>query len=162
VLASPLTRARLRRTGERSLRVLRMPPRELLTTLHVVIVLTVVELSIRWVSLPRLCRLLGLHVNLAAARADAERLRPTELSPRESRQLRCAHRVADAWPFSRGPCLRRSLVVGHLLREHRPAVRLGVAGVGDEVLAHAWVEIDDRPLEDVSGYSVFHQANERR
>jgi hypothetical protein len=136
---------------------MRLPPRELLTTLHVVVVITVVEMLIRWVPLPRLCRMLGLRVNLEPARPDVDQLHESELSPHAERQLRCARHVADAWPFSQGPCLRRSLVAGHLLRRHHPALRLGMIGSDANLLAHAWVEIDDRPLEPVNGYTVFQR-----
>ena len=139
----------IRVLGRRLHRFLRMPPREILTTIHVVVLLSLVEVLIRWVPLPRLSRLLGLRLNLDPARPDIEEMAWTELSPRARRQIRCTRRVADVWPLSRGPCLRRSLVAGHLLRRHHPAVRLGVATAGDTVLAHAWLEIDDRPLESV-------------
>ncbi len=122
------------------------------------IVISTVELLIRWVPLPRLSTLLGVRVNLAPVGASVEQLPITELSPRARRQLRCTRRVADSWPFGAGPCLRRSLVLGHLLRDRRPALRLGVAGTGDALLAHAWVEIDGRPLEGVDGYGVFQQT----
>jgi Transglutaminase-like superfamily len=157
-----MPRSDLRRLGRRLLRALRMPPREILTTLHVAAVMVVVEMLIRWVPLPRLSRLLGLRVNLAPARPAVEQMRATELPARAGRQLRCTRRVADAWPFSKGPCLRRSLVVGHLLRHHDPAVRLGVAGSGDHLFAHAWVEIDDRPLESVAGFNVFQRTEATR
>jgi hypothetical protein len=128
------------------------------TTLHAAVIITVVELTVRWVPLPRLSRLLGIRVNLAPAPADAEPLSLAELSPTARRQMVCTRRVADAWPFSRGPCLRRSLVAGHLLRRHDPTLRLGVGGAGDAVFAHAWLEIDDRPLENVAGLGVFQVA----
>lgn len=138
--------------------VLRTPSREIFTTFHAAVVLVAVELLIRWVPLPRLTRMLGLRISLEPVRPDAERLHPADLSPLAVRQLRCAHRVADAWPFSNGPCLRRSLVAGHLLRRCRPALRLGVAGAGDKLIAHAWVEIDDRPLDSVVGLNVFQRG----
>jgi hypothetical protein len=134
-----------------------MPRREVVTALHAVVVLAVVELLIRWIPLPRLSRLLGVRVDLAPPRDSVAELQMTELSPRAQRELRCARRVADARPFSRGPCLRRSLVAGHLLRRLDPAVRLGVVGTEDQFVAHAWVEIDGRPLESVEGYHVFQQ-----
>jgi hypothetical protein len=146
-----LLRSRLRRVAQ-------LPPREILTTLHAVTVLAVVEMLIRWVSLPRLSWLLGIRVNFAPVRSDVEQFRIDQLTSRDQRQLRCTRRVADAWPLSKGPCLRRSLVAGHLLRHHHPAIRLGVAGRGDEVLAHAWLEIDDRPLERIAGLNVFQRA----
>jgi hypothetical protein len=37
-------------------------------------------------------------------------------------------------------------------------LRLGVGGAGDELFAHAWIEIDDRPLENVAGFGVFQVA----
>jgi Transglutaminase-like superfamily len=125
---------------------------------HVVAVMAVVELLIRWVPLMTLSRLLGVRVNFAPVRPGAEQMSAAELPPAARRQLRCTRRVADVWPLSRGPCLRRSLVAGHLLRDHDPAVRLGVAGSGDHLLAHAWLEIEDRPLENVAELRVFHEA----
>ena len=152
-------RSRLAGLGGRLRRGLRLPPRELVTMVHAVVVLGVVEMLIRWVPLPRLARVLGIRVNLAPARTDAQQLPLEQLPPRARRELRCTRRVADVWPLSKGPCLRRSLVAGYLLRRHHPAVRLGVAGTGAELVAHAWLEIDDRPLESVAGLSVFQRTS---
>ena len=152
-------RSRLDGLGGRLRRGLKLPPRELVTMVHAVVVLGVVEMLIRWVPLPRLARVLGIRVNLAPARTDAQQLPLEQLPPRARRELRCTRRVADVWPLSKGPCLRRSLVAGHLLRRHHPAVRLGVAGTGAELVAHAWLEIDDRPLESVAGLSVFQRTS---
>jgi hypothetical protein len=154
-----MTRSDIRRLARRVGRAMRLPPRELLTTFHAVGVLIVVELLIRWVPLPRLSRMLGVGVNLQPARSDTEQLPVGELPARVRRQLRCTRRVADAWPFSRGPCLRRALVGGHLIRGLHPAVRLGVAGSGDTLLAHAWLEIDGRPLEAVAQFNVFQRTS---
>lgn len=151
-------RTDLVRLARRLPSVLRLPARDLLTMLRVLAVLVVVELSIRWMPLPRLSRVLGVRVDLRPGRADIEQLPLDELPPRARRQLWCTWKVADAWPFSRGPCLRRALVGGHLLRDLDPAVRLGVTGAGDALLAHAWLEIDDRPLETVTGFTAFQQG----
>jgi hypothetical protein len=104
------------------------------TTAHAVGLLIVVELLIRWVPLPRLAASLGVRVNLGPARPGAERLPVELLSARARRELRCTRRVADVWPLSKGPYVRRSL-------------------------AHAWLEIDDRPLENVDGFGVFQHAS---
>jgi hypothetical protein len=125
---------------------------------HVVVVLALVELMIRSVTLPRLSRMLGVRLDLEPGPHDVEPLPLTTLAPSRRRQLRCTSRVADAWPFSRGPCLRRALVGGHLVRDLHPTVRLGVAGAGDAVVAHAWLEIDGHPLEDVSAYTAFRRS----
>jgi hypothetical protein len=143
----------------RASRLVRLSAREMLTTVHVVVVLLVVELLIRWTPLPRLSSLLGLRVDLAPAPAHAGQFDVADLPPSARRQLRCTHRVAEIWPFSKGPCLRRSLVAGHLLRDHGPAIRLGLIGSGDEVGAHAWLEIDGRPLESIDTYQAFQQAS---
>ena len=132
-----------------------MSPAEFLTALHTLVVLVVVELLIRWVRLPRLSRMLGVRLDLAPVRMDGEPLRESDLTPRELRQARIARRLAGVWPFGRGPCLRRSLVLGHLLRRRRPTVRLGVANAGEDLFAHAWVEIDGRPLESLAGITAF-------
>jgi hypothetical protein len=126
-----------------------------LTTLHAMTVLVVVEGLIRWTPLPRLSRLLGVRVNLEPAPDDVELFPVEQLPAVARRQLRGARRVTDVWPLSKGPCLRRSLVAGHLLRRYRPAVRIGVTGSGDELVAHAWIEIDDRPFERVDAYRPF-------
>jgi hypothetical protein len=138
-------------------RVRHLPVREVLTTLRVAVVIVVVEVLVRRVSLPRLSGMLGVPVDLGPRAGDAEQLPLHELPDQARRQLRCTRRVADAWPFSHGPCLRRALVGGHLLRDLGPSVRLGVARTGDELLAHAWLEIGGRPLESVEHYARFER-----
>jgi hypothetical protein len=160
VTVSSTLSVRLRQIAKRVGRLLRMPPRELLTTIHVVIVLAVVELLIRWVPLPRLSRLLGLRVDLTPGSPGAQQMHLAELPPHAQRQLRCTQRVTDHWPSARGPCLRRSLVAGHLLRVHDPAVRLGTVGAGDTLVAHAWIEIENRPLETIDDFRPFHVATD--
>src|SRR5690625_3020535 len=134
---------------------LRLPPSEWATTLHVVVVISLVEVLIRPVPTQRLARMFGVRLDLTPAPPGAARLRQRELSARARRQLRCTRRVTRAWPFSNGPCLRQSLVAGHLLRRQSPVLRLGVAGSGDELFAHAWLEMAGRPLEDVDGLIPF-------
>ena len=149
-------RAAVRGLARLARRAARLPMRELLLVLYAALVLLVVELLIRWVPLPRLSRLLGVRLDLSPSPiAWAE---PVALDLPHSAQLRLRYttRVVDRWPFCKGPCLRRSLVTAHLLRAYDPAIRLGTAGTGDTVRAHAWVEIGDRPLEDVAGYAVLH------
>lgn len=138
-------------------RVFRLSPREIVTTLHAFVVIVVVESLIRSVPLPRLSRALGCRVNLDPVVSGAQRLPLKQLPPRSSRRVRSARRVAHAWPFSQGPCLRGALVTGHLLREHHPAIRLGLGTAGDELHAHAWVEIDGRPLEYVGAFDAFQR-----
>jgi hypothetical protein len=156
-LTTTVLRSETRRLARLLSRVLRLPPRELLTTLHVVVVLAVVESLIRFVALPNLTRLLSVRLNLEPASQEPEQFPVADLPERARRQLLCTGRVADHWQFSKGPCLRRALVAGHLLRDLGPAVCLGVATDGASLLAHAWLEIDGRPLEPVAGFTRFER-----
>lgn len=148
---------RIRRVIRGGLRLFRLPLSEIPTTFHSLAVMILVELLIRPVPLPRLSTALGCRVNLDPVVPGAERLPLKELPPRASRQVRCTRRVAHVWPFTDGPCLRSALVTGHLLRDLDPAIRLGMVTTDDEFYAHAWLEIDGRPLEHVAAFDVFQQ-----
>lgn len=150
---------RARRVLRRVVRGLRLPPRELLTTLHAALITAVVEALIRWVPLPRLCRLLGVDLDLTPRAVPADQLPIGSLPPSTQRQLRSTARVLDVWPLGKGPCLRRSLVAGHMLRRHEPAIRIGIAGTGGDIHAHAWLEIDGHPLEAVGAFSAFEHTS---
>jgi hypothetical protein len=154
-------RSRLRRLPRASARLLQLPPSELLTTLHVVALISIVESLIRWVPLPRLCRLLDCRIDLQPACPNVEQLPVTDLPPRARRQVSCTERVARAWPFGKGNCLRSTLVSGHLLRDLQPTVRLGLRGRGSTLSAHAWLEVGGRPLEPVSDYEPFQHPRPR-
>jgi len=122
-----------------------------------VVVLAVVEVLIRFVPLPDLTRLLGVRLSLDPASDEPQQFAAGELPEPVRRQLRCTGRVADHWRLSKGPCLRRALVAGHLLRDLEPAVCLGVGGDSNSLLAHAWLEIDGRPLEPVAHLNRFER-----
>jgi hypothetical protein len=151
-------RADLVRTCRKARRALRLPPRELLTAARVLLVISLVEVAIRWIRLDRLTRWLGVRLDLRPVQANHELLPIESLPAVAQRQLRCTWKVADVWPFSEGPCLRRALVGGHLVRRLDPAIRLGVIGDADTMSAHAWLEIDGRPLERVDSYTRFEHA----
>ena len=125
------------------------------------LVLLVVEIAIRRLRLERIARMLGVRVDLRPSSAPRDVLALRTLPPKAQRQLRMTWKVADVWPFSRGPCLRRALVAGHLLRRLDPAIRLGVANAATEepFEAHAWLELRGRPLEDVETYRHFGRAS---
>jgi hypothetical protein len=143
--------ARLRRGLPR---IARLSPRELLATGHALAVLALVETLIRFVRLSRLTRLLGVRLDLTPA-GDVPPA-PVDLPPEAVRRLQATARVVHVWPFCQGPCLRQSLVAAHLLREQGAALRLGIVGSADTLSAHAWVELDGRALEDVTGLAVLH------
>jgi hypothetical protein len=148
---SPSVRRRLRVIRDAVLRTVT----ELLTTVYAACVLAVVEATIRWVPLPRLSTMLGCPLELSPSTRGPAITSSHDLGRRARRELRCTQRVADTWPLSHGPCLRRALVGGHLLRRLGTCVRLGTYDDGGSLVAHAWLEVDGRPLEDVSNYRHF-------
>ncbi len=132
------------------------------TYLRVVLLLTAVESLIRWVSLPRLARILGVRLDMRPVLSQPPPWRDLSgLSPVARRRLRCTWRATEVWPFGAGPCLRRSLVAAHLLRSSGAAVRIGFPAQREARVAHSWIEVDGRPLEDVSQYQPFAWASAR-
>lgn len=138
-------------------RWLTLSPREILTALHALAVLIVVEILVRRVALPRLCGWLGVELDLEPVDPTGDDVEPPDLPPKANRQLWATAQLAERWPFSDGPCLRRSLVAGHLIRRHAPSLRLGVQPEDDGILAHAWLEIDGQPLEALDDLRAFDQ-----
>ncbi len=107
-------------------------------------------MGLRLVPLPTLARWFGVPV-----RADRdERPGTAPLAPTERRRIAVIRAVARRWPLGPGPCLRSALVEGRALRRRQPVLRLGVAGgrSGGPLVAHAWVEVDGRPLEAQAGF----------
>ena len=68
----------------------------------------------------------------------------------EGRWLRNAQRVFKRWPLDRS-CLRRSLILGWILRAHEPGIVLGVRHHDGAIAAHAWVRIGDVDLDPEAG-----------
>ena len=58
--------------------------------------------------------------------------------------------IASRYGLVRGNCLSRSLTLQRLLRRNGVAseLRIGVRRAGAALEAHAWVELDGRPLND--------------
>ena len=148
--------------------LVRLPAAERGTTLYALMVLVAIELTIRWVRLPTLSRLLGITLDLGGGpessgvgppRLEAPSPRgPTpdeQLSDGVVRARRCTLRLLRAWPFGAGPCLRESLVLGHLIRSRQPVLKLGVARHGAQVRAHAWIELEHQPINDPQGFVAF-------
>lgn len=128
---------------------------EAFTTAYAVVVLVIVEAAIRPVPLERLSRGMGCPLDLSRHPEGAPIAIRQELGRRARRELRCAHRVVDVWPGGDGPCLRRALVEGHLLRRLDTRLRLGTYDDGGRAVAHAWLLVGGRPLEDVTHYRHF-------
>ena len=138
------------RIGTMALSLFRLPVREQVTMVRVATTAAVVEALLRTRRLPDVARLLGVGLAWSTAGTGA----PFVPGVVEQRHMRCARRVMRHWRLANGPCLREALVVGHLLRRHRPVLVVGVAR--EPTVAHAWLEIGDCRLGMADGFEALH------
>jgi Transglutaminase-like superfamily len=122
----------------------------------------VVEIGLRVTTLPRLARALGAPLDTEDPERDTAPLitgQPSTLPlPAEAkRQVRATRLALRHWPFG-DTCLRRALVSGQRLRRFNPTLHVGVAKVGSEVRAHAWIALGGvviDPLRAASSYLLL-------
>lgn len=116
---------------------------------HVVALLwaLAVELGLRVTSLPRLARLLDVHLDLNGAGENPPPEATMAFFTTSQRQrIEAIDRVLRRWPLG-DTCLRRSLLWGHALRSRAPRLRIGVArNTSGEIIAHSWLEFDDHAV----------------
>jgi len=122
---------------------LRLPPGQRRDTLRATIVLAAVRAGLGVVPLRALASVLGVRVG--DARPAGVRLPFAD--SRATSVARVVDRLMSSGP-SENRCLRRALVLGHLLRSEKPCVRIGVRRVDGQVQAHAWLEIRDRVVAE--------------
>lgn len=134
--------------------------------LHTAALVLLVEAALHVVPLPRLARLCGVRLHEGDRAVDtvsgpaprtletASSGRGPDLTPRERRRVRLARRASRrlAARSERGTCLRDALLVGHVLRRHRPDLHIGARLGADGFAAHAWLEIDGATLGYRPGY----------
>ena len=109
-----------------------------------------VEMLMRRHDLPDVCRQLGLTLDLEDVTQPGGTM---PMLPAWTRSpVRWTDRIIGRWPFG-DTCLRRCLVLGHRLSGLGPVLRMGTRrGTTAPVLAHAWLEVDGRPLDaDLEG-----------
>lgn len=125
------------RTG----RLRRLMP-ELPATLATLVVAAVVEVGLRWTTLPRLASRLGTPLATPGTGGPDSPTGPLVLvlPPWARRQVSATRRVLRRWPFG-DTCLRQALISGHRLRRLGPELHVGVARIDGEIRAHAWLVI---------------------
>lgn len=109
------------------------------------------EGALRVLSLRRVCRTFGLRWSAAPtrARATAGALAP-EVAARVSATCARVDRVLRV-ARPRDGCLRRALVLGHLLRDLEPTLCIGVVRGDGPFTAHAWLELGGLSLPEPAG-----------
>lgn len=136
-------------------KVLRLGPRGWLFLARVVVTALVHEAVIRTRRLPVAARLAGVALTFGATGPSRDQDGWELLTDDERERCELALRVIDRRPFDK-TCLRRSLLLGTLLRHRRPVLRIGVAKAAGAVAAHAWLEVDGASLDrEQSGYRVL-------
>lgn len=105
-----------------------------------------VEIGLRTFSLPGLCALLGIRTGTELPGSGGPALSREQLH-RVTRWSRRVDSVVGRGP-ARGRCLRRSLMLGYLVRDLEPTLRIGVARHASTIEAHAWLEVAGEPLAE--------------
>lgn len=103
----------------------------------------IVDALVRLLPLRRVCTLLGVPLAVSAQPCAPGQ---AVLDPAARRRVLVARRVLEVVPWD-GRCLRRSLVLGVLLRRHSPVLRLGVASRAQGPAFHAWLEVAGLAVE---------------
>jgi hypothetical protein len=138
--------------------VARLSRADKVTVVRLLALLTVTEVALRLAALPTLSRCLGVSLRGSSTPAESEVPKChdpwTQLTERERRQAHLLGQIVHWWPVGPGPCLRHALVLGHVLRRRDPVLRLGVTRAGEEIVAHAWVEIGGASLDRDARYAL--------
>lgn len=142
---------RAKKLPEVARKAVRLPPLELVSTLAAAVWIALAEAAVRVLPIARSARLFG--VSLVAETSTSTDL--PALSAGEARGVRAVRRLLPRIYGSERGCLRRSLVLGRVLRAHQPVMRIGVARIDGEFSAHAWIELGGSPIEDPGEHVAF-------
>lgn len=135
---------------------------ELPATLAALAVAVVVEIGLRFTTLPRLGRLLGVPVAAGGDRTGGPHSMTgpavLTLPVRARRQVSATRRVLRHWPFG-DTCLRQALISGQRLRRLGPSLHIGVARIDGELRAHAWLVIRGGVLDPLAAAASYHDLS---
>ena len=104
-----------------------------------------VEAGLRTRSLDELASLLG--ITLANGELERTQREPPDVPSQVLWAFDATDRVLGL-VSDRSQCLRRALIAGHLLREHRPSLHIGSVRRDGRLAFHAWLELDGRIAAD--------------
>ncbi len=143
--------APIRRAGRILARAWTLPLADRIGIVRMLGLATTIEIGLRTVRLPALARGLGVRLDWSKDPSSPPGI-PNSLDDTDRRELTNVIRVMRHWPFAEGTCLRQSLMLGRVLRDRNPLLRIGVKGRDGEIVAHAWVEMDGVALGGRDGY----------
>ena len=139
--------SRVRTALRLSRKFLGLPLRDKALLLRVLWWTALVEAGVRLVPLPVLAHRLGVRLS-----SDAPSEGASELTPAQRRQVLAVQQVIRRWHLAPGPCLRESLVIGHLFGAEDPVLKIGVKREDGEVKAHAWLDVRGLLIGELPGY----------
>jgi hypothetical protein len=109
--------------------------------------LLAIEAGLRSTRVDKVARVVGVRF-LPTDEAEHADL-PEPLSPAERRWTNNAARLVRRWPLA-ATCLRRSLLLGWILRKRQPTLTLGVRSENGVVQAHAWIRLGSIDLDPMA------------
>jgi len=125
----------------------------------VVLVVLVVEAGLRFSTLPRLTRLLGIRLaHDGESEQQEDSAFPSDLpAPWIRRRAVTVNRVFRHGPLD-GTCLRRALVLGQRIRWLNPTLVIGVRrDSSGDIAAHAWLVVAGIALDPLATqYEALH------
>lgn len=119
----------------------------------------VVEVGLRVTTLPRLAAFLGVPLAIdgdpqSTAPEPIGDPGPVVLPPEARRRIRATRVVMRHWPLG-DTCLRQALVSGQRIRRLGPRLQVGVAKLGGEVRAHAWLTIGNTVIDPMRAADAY-------
>lgn len=132
-------------------RLIRLRPRDLGQVIAVALLLVRAEVLLRWRPVDRVAATYAMLFDEEGPTQTG----PVALTDGERRWMHNGHRLMSRWPLDRS-CLRRSLVLGWILRSRRPELVIGTRLDDGELVAHAWVRLGQIDLDpDASEHQRF-------
>lgn len=141
--------------GARRLGKLRhFPPVDVAQLVVLAALLVVIEVALRTQRLDTVARRSGMQFLPVDGAPNPQMGTDTRiaLSPAERRWVNNVGRVVRRWPWD-ASCLRRSLLLGWVLRRRHPVLVVGVRVTG-LVEAHAWVRVEGVDLDPAAASYV--------
>ncbi len=117
----------------------KLSKRSKIVAVEAMLLIVVIECALRLLPIDTVARRVGapLKDGPSVGGLELTEIDSSELSESTRRRMAAANWALDRWIFD-ATCLRKALLHGWILRDHRPELHLGLVRSGD-ALAHAWL-----------------------